>query len=787
MAQNIIKHSWKRNKSFLIVNIAGLVIGLTVATLLFLFAYNELSYDCWYKNSDNIVRLNSIMVTEGNRQYYPLTNRKAYTELKTKVAGVKSAVQLFYQWNTSEVISGTNHFQEIKTTYSEPELFEVFGFKLLEGDPNTALVGRSNVVISNELSKKIFGDKSPIGEPIKIGGHDFVVNGVLEDFPENTHMHFDIYISMTDFGIDDSNYRWTLESINFFTYFLLDENADRKSTIENLESEYNKLLVQFFESMGTFDVDCEAMPVKDIYMNSKSNFELGNVGNKKTVIILIIIAILVLMLAITNFTNLFLVQGKNRSTEIGVRKVNGASRTDIANLFFAESFFVVFLATIMAIVISYFLLPIFSDMLDKTIESTLLYSPLFISIMLLIVIAASMLSGIYPAFILSKSKPIDIMKKSGSSPSKRTFSHIVVIFQSIITIVLISFLLLINKQTRHLHSIPLNCNIKNVMLYLDNNTIYGKYDAYRNDLMNLPQVVQVCRTGNTIGDVFSVEGFYEYGDVPENSKVINNYNISSRMDDVLGFELVEGSFFKEDDNGTLNNVVVNEQAAKKAGLTLGKQIVFHGNTTEVIGIVKDFIYDAPGKPIEPIILNNFNGDNGKVNIKFEESLTHKQCADLIKPVLNKYDSEFVLSHIWLEDVYDKKLKTEDTLSTAIFIGSLLAVIIAIMGLVAVHSFTITGRIKEIGVRKVSGSSTTQIILLLSKNVLIQTLIAGIISVPLAMFIGNKWLMSYSDKVSIDLMIIILPILIQLLIAFCVTFFVSYNTANENPVKALKYE
>lgn len=788
MALKSIVYSWRRNKAFLLVNFVGLSIGLMVTILLFLFAYNELNYDKWIPNSSKILRLNTLLIEPNSVQDLPVTTRLAYTELRGKISGMKDLTQLCYDWRTTDISYEEINVTEINFIYAETNFFEVFDFKILEGNKNEILASKNNIVLAKSLADKLFPNQSAIGKIVTVENREYTVSGVVRDLPKNTHFNFDAIFSVYS---NEYMTNTSATSFNLFTYFIVDDQSDVKTVSKMVEEEYTKLTTSAFEKIGPYRVDGYTMPITDIYLKSKTNYELNSSGNLVTIWILISVALLILVLAITNFINLFMVQSKNRSAEIGIRKVNGASHGAITKLFFDEVGLVVLLAGIIGYSASYFLIPNFTNLVGKQVEQSLLFDFKFIAMILGVMIGTIVLSISYPSSILSRLNPVEIIKKTGSSPSKRMFSNAVVIFQSTITILLIAFVLVINKQTRYLQDLPKGLNPNNIMEFVASGPMVQHYDALCNDLLSINGIKAVSRTPHEIGNICTISPCYRYGEDPSSSKTINNYNVSPNYCEILELELLDGEFFRDNDSTNYSKIVINEAASKfffDKGQAVGQHIILDGHDCEIIGVTKDFCYGSPGKEIKPLVLNCFYARYGmRVSIKFDESVSKQSAMNMVEPIVRGIDPTFIYNPSWLEDVFTNKFASEKQLFRIIFAGSILAIIIAVLGLVAIHSFTISSRLKEIGIRKVSGSTIAQIIALLSKNVFKQTFISSAIATPAAWILGWRWLNQYTVHTDIDFLILLVPILIQVIISLATTLYISYKAATMNPVDVLKTE
>jgi putative ABC transport system permease protein len=778
-----LSKSWRKNKGFLIINITGLAIGLTVSILLLIYVMNEWSYDRHFTNKDNIVQLNTVWNEEGRSNVQPICTRTAYTELPQNIPGIEKAVQ-FYRGFDVEVIHKPERFQKVNLLYSDPEFFDLFNMKFVYGSADNALLNPYSAVLTRQQSEAIYGNINPVGQTFTIEDAEFTVTAVVEKLPVNTHFNFDILASMKSVS-----YLNQMDGLEFFTYFLLDKNMPKEQVNQLIQKNYTALLTKNFSS---FNVKFEsfALPLTRIHLFSKASWGLSAPGSLQSVFMLIGLAFLILLLAITNFVNLFVVQGNSRSSEVGIRKTNGAGKREIARQFFSEASTVVLIAFAIGIILSIMLLPSFSSLINKEIEASLFYNPIFILGTIVLILFTTLLSASYPAFYLSRFKPVEILKKTGSAPSRKRFTTSIIVFQSVITIVLIAVMLIVTKQTNYLKSIPLGFNPQNVMVIFNpNDQLISHYDALKQDLQKIPGITRVSAAQHIIGEGTSGQGILRFGDNSNDYKTINEYRISSGLCELMEFKLSDGKYFKENDPANKNSVVLNKEAVKMLNLKnpVGEKVVMHGNPMEVIGVVENFYYNSTAWQISPIVLTSAFDRPRYFYIRFDSNINKAHAAQLVLPVFHKFDPEFILNSTWSEDIYNGKFAGEKKMAKIIFTSTLLSLFIAILGLFAIHSFIIAQRIKEIGIRKVSGSSTWSVVALLTGKVLLEIGISAAIAIPIALYFGNSWLHNYSNRISIGVFLVLIPVIIHAAIALITTITVSYKAASRNPVESLRYE
>ena len=776
-----IFNSYKRSRFFLWVNITGLAIGLAASILLILFVVNELSYDRHLDGYKRIVRLINVLEINGETRHFPITLRKAYTDIPEKIPGIEAATQI-YNYGQSELVYETKRFQNTKILLADSRFFRIFKMKFIEGSATKPFESTNSIIITRQYADIVFGkNENVLGKNVSLDERSYIISAVVEELPANTHFSFDILANMELVFLYGS-----MNGLEFFTYFRINPDASLKEVSASIETEYTSILAPF---AAQFNGKAYGIVEKlsAIYLRSKADFSLGKSNNMKFVWLLTIIALLTLLLAIINFVNLFMAQSETRMNEIGIRKTNGAGITDIIRQFFTEVFYIVLLAFASGFLLAIMAAPYFSQIIRKDIDLIQLINPVFILCVSGLFALTVTLSAGYPAFYMSRFSPLDILGKRLKF-SKRRLTSVLIVLQSVITILLVSYILLINRQTVHLKNLPKNYTPENVMMVNSNQSIIKSYLSLRQELVNTPGIQQVSAAQHAVGGGTSGQGIALLED-RENSKMIYEYRVHPGLCELMGFQLVEGEFFKENQPDSIRQIVLNEAALKLLGLSMpivGKQVEYKG-TAEIIGVVKDFIFEEPTNPVQPLVLTTYNSYPAWVYIKFDKNIDRIKAQELVSGVFLQFDPEFALIPTWNEDIYTAKFNNLNLQFKLVLIGSLISVFIAMIGLLAIHLYTAKRRTKEIGIRKINGANAQSIFTLLSWDIIKWIIIAGIIAVPPAYYIASAWLDNYANRVSLSWTIFVLPVLVQCLIALLVTSGVSLSVLSQNPVKSLKSE
>ncbi len=769
---------YKKTRLFLWINIIGLSIGLAVSILLILFVVNELSYDKHIANNERIVWLTTTIEADDRTEKYPINLRKAYTELPEKVPGVEAATQL-YNWGNTEFINIEQRFAGINMKLADPEYFDVFEMKFIEGTPQTALTDSRSLVLTKEKAEAIFGNPTDaMGKELRTTDRDtFVVSGVVEAYPYNTHLTFE--------ALGNLKRADRFGGLEYYTYYLIKENVSVDDTRAAIEKEYTKITESFGQQFNA-EVYGKTELLSDIYLKSDVQNIWGKQSDIKFVWLLIILAVFIMILAVTNFINLFMAQGETRMKEIGVRKTAGAQIPDIVRQFFSEITVVVSVAFVIGFFLMLVLTPYFSQLVDREIDSTQLLSPVFILGGLLLFLVTIVLSAFYPSFYLSRFNPLAILNKQITF-SKRKLNVIVVVFQSFISIILISLILIIYQQIAYLQNLPLGYSPENVVAVYGNRAVSGNYTAVKQELLSNPAIVMVSGSHHMIGGGASGQGIKRLETDPSFVS-INEYRVMPELGELMSFQLVEGEFYKETTHDSIPQIVLNETAIKSLGLQYPAvgQHVYYRRKTEIIGVVKDFYYGNPVNKIEPIILTRVNYP-ALYYIKVRDGVNRRDAEEAMLHVFRQFDPDFTLNTVWSADLYAEKFKDLKINERIMLTASILSVLIAMLGLMAMHLYSTIRRMKEIGLRRINGASRSSIFKLLSVNVIQWVVVAGIFAAPVTYLIVHDLFKQYDNAITLNWVVFVVPVLIQAITALLTTSGVTLRALSVNPVTVLKQD
>jgi putative ABC transport system permease protein len=789
-----------KNKTFSFINIFGLTIGLTSFVLIALYVFDELSFDRFHKNANNIYRVVEDKTTpEGKETKSAGAGYLVSQKSQTDFPEIKDAARFttFGRLNVSST-ENTNVFYE-NFTIASPGFLTVFDFKLLQGNRNTALTEPYSVIVTEETAEKLFNTANALGKTIKIDRDSalYKITGVLKNFPANSHLSFNLLFSESSINSDGFK-KFISSDWNsgvFSTYFLLNDKADPKK----LETKINQL-VNVNQSDDVKDKSNFILqPLKDVHFYSNDiDGSAIKKGNITYVYIFIVIALFILLIACINYMNLTTAGFTKRAKEIAVRKVAGASRKILIQQFLSEAFLITFISVTFALLLAEILLPYFNVFTEKQLTLGLHTDyRIWLGVVAVIFIVGS-LSGIYPALFQSRLKPLQLFKsRINIGKGNLSLRKSLVVFQFTLSIIMIIATMIVYMQIKYVNTKDMGFN-KDQLVVIDINS--GKVrrgaETIKTEFSKLAQVKNVSVSSRVPG---------EWKDIPE-IKVKNEKIQNAEGEDMyfLGIDdqflktyqiaLAKGRNFLSGSTADSSSVIINETAAKELGITEPKEqlIQIPGDdpfTAKVIGIVKDFNFQSLREPLAPMILGFQNNPVQSIDYFTARVTTNdvsKTLADM-NAILHSVDQDHLFEYHFLDKQWDLFYQEDHIRETIFIIVAMLTILIASLGLFGLAMFEAGQRIKEIGVRKVLGASVSSIVSMLSKDFLKLVVIASILAFPVAWFAMHTWLQEFSYRINIEWWVFILAGLTAALIAFITISFQSIKAAIANPVKSLRTE
>lgn len=777
----------KRDSVSLITNMTSLSFGLAAAILLTVFIQYELSFDKHFKNSERIYRLNTIWTDKGESLVLPNNLRKAYTDIPSQVAGIEKTVQV-YHGGHPEVSYGENRFKDIKLLYSDPGFFEFFDLKIISGALENALTGVNEVILTERIAQRIFGTVEVVGESIEMEKQSYLVTSVIENIPANTHFQFDMMMPME--AVPNLA---GLGGLEFFTYFMLEEASDHQSVLKIIRDQNSSLLAERFAYYQTSTFSSSTEPLERLHLYTTAIHDLSPSGNMKTIYNMLAIAIIVMLLALSNFVNLCILNGAKRSREIGIRKVNGAERKTLIGQFYLETLVIVTISFVAGVIIALVFIPDFGKIMQRESFVSVLSTPGLYFILLAVYVGTILISGFYPALMLSRSAVIPLIQGTvNPAGDKKMLLKVVSVMQISITIILLGTLIGINAQIRHLKNMSPGYNPKNLVLIHNlNEQLIESYPSIHDRLLNIPGVEEVAASSHFIGSGFSGQGVRYYGDSKDQSKSISEYRIHPGLCKLYQFKLISGRFFDPYRISDRSGVLLNEAAVQMLGSTpekiVGESLVMWEDPMEVLGVIEDFHYESAARDIRPLMMTAYSERILNIPVRIAAQANMVETLAQINRTMKSFDQDYIMLQEYATDIYNRYYIKEERLRNILGAGSILSIIIVIMGIYALVSHNIISRTKEIGIRKVMGGSIREMMVMIYESTLQWTVIASLIALPLIWLYLNKWLNGYVVRIPMYWWIFASSILLVFLFETLITLGQTWKAARKNPVDALRYE
>jgi putative ABC transport system permease protein len=804
MIRNYLKTAWRnlvKNKVFSFINVFGLAVGLACCMFIASYLYSELTYDTYSANYKQLYRVGITTVGNGTSSDFPCVDVAVGPGMKSAYPEVLAETRLM-QRGPIFVTYNNKQFKENKIVMADSNFLQLFSIPLLQGGNKHALVEPKSIVINSDMAKKYFGDGPALGQMLKVGNDLMKVTGVIDKVPDNSHFHFDAFISMTTFPEQPQ----TWSNVNYFTYLLLDKNADPKK----LQAKFPQLVAQHVvpeiqHDMGVSLAEAQKAvnsflfflrPITDIHLRTSTKFDLEPNGDISYIYIFGALAVFILLLACINFTNLSTASSSKRSKEVGIRKVLGTIKEWLITQFLVESVMLTLLAMILALGMVFLLLPYFNDLAGKHITMAFFLNYKAIAIGVGLTLLVGIIAGLYPAFFLSSFKIISVLKgSSGSEPAKKNFlQSSLVVFQFTVSTALIIATFIVYQQLHFMQNKKLGYDKDQLLVLNDTYTLGNDEFAFKDQLTHDHRVVNatvstdIPGNGNMSGtEIYPKE---RQSDETKNEIHTNIYRVDANYLPTLGIKLLEGRNVSPDFPGDSSSVVINQAAQRELGWgnvdPLGKTIVRSGRREyTVVGLVADFNYASVKDKVAPLMMLAYHR-HGNIILKIKTSDVSGLLSD-IKKQWGDYKAASPFSYYFVDEQFASLYSSEQRTGKIFTSFAVIAIIIAGLGLFGLAAFMIKQRVKEIGIRKVLGASSANITRMLSFEFLKLVLIAILISFPITWFAMYKWLQDFAYRINIQWWVFILAGLAALIIAFITISFQSIKAALANPVKSLRSE
>lgn len=784
-----------KNKVYSFINIGGLAVGFTVFCLIALYVADELSFDNFHAKGDNIVRLVHHAEWEGGEAHHAVTSAAFAPALKAEFPEIKEAVRMVPEGG------GVITFKD-KTVkagnilFTDKNVFDVFTFPFITGNPKTALSEPNTIVITESLANKIFGNaKNALNQTVVFD--KTVANkitGVVQDIPSNSHIQFEGLRSLS------ANFTAGWQDSNLYTYLLLNDGVDKSKLEAKFPAFAQKTILK---EMPVVSYKMELQQIRDIHLHSNLQYEIGANSSINRVYLFIALAGLILIIAIINYMNLATARAGLRTREVGVRKAIGSTQSDLMGLFIVEALTLSIIASVISAFLITSLLPFFNQLADKSLDINRFGTGFSILIFALFSLFVGFLSGSYPAFFISRFKIVLALKGlSGNLNQSIIFRKSLVVFQFAATIVLIAGAWIIYQQLQFSANKDLGFNRQQVVtIHIDDRNLRSKAAALREQLMKNPFIENAATAGNPIGNNNLGQTPYYFeksdGSISTNSTVVQELMVNASFVPTMDIKMKLGNNFSENKLSDITDAaLINETLLKQLGYSnpIGKRVqvkINNGSTTverKIIGVFKDFHTYSLQHKVEPVVLimppQASMEDN--LYVKINTSKT-KEALAYIEKTYREFDKINPIEINFLNQNFARQYEAEQKQGTLSLNFAIISVLLACLGLFGLAAFTAQQRVKEIGVRKVLGASITSIFLLLNKDFMKLVLIAAVIAIPLAVVLMNSWLQNFAYKVETHWWVFVGSAFISLLIALLTVSYQAIRAALVNPAKSLKTE
>lgn len=805
--------NFRKRKSFTLINVLGLTVGMTVSLLILTYAKYELSYDEMHSRSSDIYRV-SVDVYNGetlqlqDAQCYPAVGGMAietFPEIE-KYAMVRHIGRLLFKRDNIS-------YNEDLAYFASADWLQVFDLEMISGDRETSLDQPDMVVISESTAKKYFGEEDPMGKMLTLipdsDGVELMVNGVFKDAPDNIHLKFEILVS---YATAVKYLEWEYDNWNGNNEFmyLLSSQPDLLKTdfLDRFNAEFIRRNGEDVEELLTIQ------SLTDIHLNSDKTFEIEANGNIQIVNILLAVAAFVLVIAWVNYINLATAKALDRGKEVGVRKVLGSSKTALVSQFMTESLLINFFSLVLTITCIQGILPIFSEMAGVDLKFNVLKDTSLLLQLVGLFLLGSIAAGIYPSLVLSNFQALKVLTgKFKDSKNGLVLRKGLVVFQFAMTMLLLIGTITIYKQVNHMRSQDLGVNLEQTIVIQSpivpesQATQEQKRRLFKSELQSMPQVNMVSYSQTLFGqgtiDMNTTNGLYSVENEMGDGNTFYFFSVDANFVPAFEMELLAGESFDEEleqlfdsTNYTYQRILINETARAIFGFqtneeAIGKKIHRWNRKFSIAGVLKDYNHHSLKSTVDPTIIfyDKYGISAGYISIKINGSdgASYKSMVDQVKLKYNEIYPSSDFDYYFLDERFNQQYKADQQFGQVFTTFAGFAIFISVLGLFGLVLFEIQQRMKEIGVRKVLGATPKEIIQLLSKTFLKLIGLAILVAIPISYFGIQDWLNGYASRIEVSWLLFVLPAVVLVLVAM-ITIAVQANiAANKNPIKALRYE
>ncbi len=789
-----------KRKTYSIINILGLTAGLASFIIIFLYISDELSYDKQHTKSGRIYRLVNVYDFDGVGENSASAPFPVAFTLKNDFTGmIDNVVRIFnFQAPRSFIEHGENKYNERNFFFADSTYFDIFDHTFIQGNAETALDENGAVVITRSMAKKYFGDENPMDQQIKYEGNlNLQVKGVIEDVPEQSHFHFDFMASMSTLraafgGKLPQTWVWN----PCWTYLLLNENADPTT----LESKFPEYIQKYFYDAEKDNISLYLQPLTDIHLKSKLDYELAPNNDITTIYILSAIAIFLLIIAVINYMNLATATSSGRTKEIGIKKVTGATQSQLIVQFIGESVILTFIALILAVIVSEMVMPWFNDFTGKSISILQLLEPRNLLLLFVLGLVVGFIAGIYPAFYLSKFRPVTVLKGAQNLNTRSGLPRkVLVVVQFTISIALIIGTIIIRDQLNYMRNADLGFNKENVIVVPINRTpVVNTYEAFKAELLQNSDIISVTAMDDIFGSAHNTHEFRPEG-FPEDQwqfypALVVQYDFLKTFE----IPLIAGRDYNEaNSTDPVNGILINESMVKHMGwespqAAIGKKFKSLQGEERVIGVFRNFHQTSLHESAGPFVLNMKETPGAiKWFLKYLavriQPGKEQQALAHIEQTWRRTAPDRPFEYTFLDQELAKLYKDEKNLSSLSVIFTIIIIFIAALGLAGLASFMAEQKTKEIGIRRVLGASTLSIIRNLSMEFIWLILMASGFAWVIAYLIMHDWLNHFPYQTALNWLVFLLAAVLALFMAMLISGIRGWMASQSDPVNTLKYE
>ncbi len=777
--------NFHKYKGYSFINIAGLAVGIACCILILLWVFDELSFDRFHAKTDRLYRIvEEQTYTGGNIMKVAVTPAPLAPALIEEFPEITASFR--YTTAPRFLVRYEDHrFYESGLGMADPSIWTMFSFPLIKGDPETVFYPINSIVLSESMAEKYFGSEDPIGKVLRLENlFDLIVKGVMADLPSNSHLQFDFVIPFVLLEMGGQRLdQWGNNS--YYTYVELTEAADPEVVNEKIRDFIGK------HNTGS-NTTLHLQPLRKIHLDPDYVADIAGHGDIRYILIFSLTAFLVLVIACINFMNLATARSGNRAREVGMRKVTGAYRTDILRQFLSESVLYALAAFVLAIGMVILLLPSFSKLSGKSLALNFSGGGLLYLSLIGIVILVGLGAGLYPALFLSGFNPVHVLRASSfTGPKGRLFRRILVVFQFALSIGLIIVSLVIQGQLNFIRSKPMGFNRNNVIYMRFGVQTSAFYEAFKRSVQNEPSILGVTSANQLPTQIRNSTSSVSWPEKNPNDNILfHNMTVTHDYFETMQMEMTEGrSFSREFPADEEQSYILNQAAARMLGneSPVDKPFSLWGEDGIVIGVVKDFHFDSLSNPVEPLVIRLRPVEPYTFLIIRISGGNIPETLQRITSAWEKVSPTFPFDYSFLDESFNRLYLAEQRLGTLFGAFTVLAIIIACLGLFGLASFMAEKRTKEIGIRKVLGASIPNIAALLSKEFVVLVAAANLFAWPVAWLVMKRWLQNYSYHIGLNPIVFIGASISALIFALLIVSFQAVRAASADPVNSLRHE